>query len=72
MLVYSTCTIDKEENSDVVEAFLANHQEFSRVESVNAYLPEKIRPYINKGEVQILPHYFGTDGFYIASLRKKG
>lgn len=72
VLVYSTCTIDKEENSDVVEAFLANHQEFSRVESVNAYLPEKIRPYINKGEVQILPHYFGTDGFYIASLRKKG
>jgi len=72
VLVYSTCTIDKEENSDVVEAFLANHQEFSRVESVNAYLPEKIRPYIIKGEVQILPHYFGTDGFYIASLRKKG
>lgn len=72
VLVYSTCTIDKEENSDVVEAFLANHHEFSRVESLNAYLPEKIRPYINKGEVQILPHYFGTDGFYIASLRKKG
>jgi 16S rRNA (cytosine967-C5)-methyltransferase len=72
MLVYSTCTIDREENSDVVHSFLENHPEFERDVSAKTHLPEKIRPYFNNGEVQLLPHYFGTDGFYIACLRKKG
>ena len=35
-------------------------------------LPEKIRPLVKNGEVQILPQYFNSDGFYIACLRKKG
>jgi 16S rRNA (cytosine967-C5)-methyltransferase len=72
MLVYSTCTIDREENSDVVHSFLENHPEFERDDSAKTHLPEKLHPYFNNGEVQLLPHYFGTDGFYIACLRKKG
>lgn len=72
VLVYSTCTIDHEENSDVIQLFLKDHPEFEREESLKDLLPEKLNPYIKNGEIQLLPHYFGTDGFYIASLRKKG
>jgi 16S rRNA (cytosine967-C5)-methyltransferase len=72
VLVYSTCTIDQEENSDVIHTFLENHPEFERDDTVKERLPEKLHCYFNNGEIQILPHYFGTDGFYIACLRKKG
>jgi 16S rRNA (cytosine967-C5)-methyltransferase len=71
LLVYSTCTVDKEENDDVVEKFLKTHQNFEIDVSFLERMPKKLHPYINHGCVQILPHYFGTDGFFIATFRKK-
>ncbi|MBO1624909.1 16S rRNA (cytosine(967)-C(5))-methyltransferase RsmB [Bacillus cereus] len=70
-LVYSTCTIEKIENEQVIERFLQEHPEFTWDTTMKERMPEKLRPYINEGQVQILPHYFATDGFYIACLRKK-
>lgn len=72
VLVYSTCTVDEEENRSVVEAFLSEHPNFERDEAAIKKFPEKLQSYVHDGEVQLLPHYFGTDGFYIACLRKKG
>ena len=70
-LVYSTCTIEKIENEQVIERFLQEHPEFEWDTTMKGRMPEKLHPYINEGQVQILPHYFATDGFYIACLRKK-
>ncbi|MEN1934366.1 16S rRNA (cytosine(967)-C(5))-methyltransferase RsmB [Paenibacillus sp. 102] len=70
-LVYSTCTIEKIENEQVIERFLQDHPEFEWDTTIKERMPEKLHPYINDGQVQILPHYFATDGFYIACLRKK-
>ena len=71
ILVYSTCTIDKEENQSVVTDFLQKHTEFELDETVIHRVPEEIRPLVKNGEVQILPQHFNSDGFYIACLRKK-
>lgn len=70
-LVYSTCTIDQEENADVVEKFLAENKEFIVDETLTDRMPEQLERYVQNGQVQILPHYFGTDGFFIASFRKQ-
>jgi 16S rRNA (cytosine967-C5)-methyltransferase len=70
-LVYSTCTIDEEENEKIIEEFLRRHPEFEMDETMGERLPEKVKPYVKNGQLQILPHYFGTDGFFIAALRKK-
>ncbi|MFX3624606.1 MAG: 16S rRNA (cytosine(967)-C(5))-methyltransferase RsmB [Ectobacillus sp.] len=70
-LVYSTCTIERTENAQVVHDFLQSHPEFERDTSLSERLPQKLKPYIEDGQIQILPHYFLTDGFYIACLRKK-
>lgn len=70
-LVYSTCTIEKVENEQVVELFLQSHPEFEWDTTMKERLPKAVHPYVVEGEVQILPHYFATDGFYIACLRKK-
>ncbi len=72
ILVYSTCTIDLEENQQVVEEFLRQHAEFERDLTVRDRMPDKIKPYVENGEMQILPQYMNSDGFYIACLRKKG
>lgn len=70
-LVYSTCTIEKTENENVVQQFLQSHPEFEWDTSMKERLPKALEPYTHDGHVQILPHYFATDGFYIACLRKK-
>ncbi|MGM0749188.1 MAG: 16S rRNA (cytosine(967)-C(5))-methyltransferase RsmB [Bacillota bacterium] len=71
-LVYSTCTMDRTENEEVIHAFIQEHPEFEPDLSLEKRLPEKARPFVRGGSLQILPHYFGTDGFFICSMRKKG
>ncbi|BAL83470.1 putative ribosomal RNA small subunit methyltransferase B [Selenomonas ruminantium subsp. lactilytica TAM6421] len=65
VLVYSTCTIDRSENDEVVEAFLARHPEFT-LEQTGAFLPHKREDMM----VQLYPQRDGTDGFFIARMRK--
>jgi 16S rRNA (cytosine967-C5)-methyltransferase len=75
VLVYSTCTIAPEENEDNVRSFLRDHPEFRPdpgwPEVTLAPLRERgIIPAPFEGWVQLLPHHFGSDGFFIARLRR--
>ncbi|MGV2941057.1 16S rRNA (cytosine(967)-C(5))-methyltransferase RsmB [Mesobacillus sp. LC4] len=70
-LVYSTCTVDTAENQEVVQEFLRAHPEFEGDTTFSERMPETIKPLIDGFDVQILPQDFGSDGFYIACLRKK-
>ena len=65
-MVYSTCTVRKAENEDVVQRLLANHPELGPAE-----LPEPLGNVFSGGMAAIFPHHFGSDGFFIAKLRKK-
>ncbi len=73
VLIYSTCTITREENLGVVEDFLAGNPEFI-MGDLRQVLPPGLdqEPTAEKGYLQLLPHIHGTDGFFIARLRKKG
>ena len=64
VLVYSTCTLLQRENEDVVARFLSEHREF-------ALEPFEL-PHLGRqeGMVTLWPHIHGTDGFFIARLRK--
>jgi len=64
-LVYSTCTIFKEENEDNVRRFLAEHPDFSPVPFEAGALSAE------NGMLTLLPSDHGTDGFFIAKLRKE-
>lgn len=73
VLVYSTCTITREENIGVVEDFLKEHPEFI-MGDLRQFLPAGLdqEETAEKGYLQLLPHIHGMDGFFIARLRKKG
>jgi len=66
ILLYSTCTLIKEENESVMEAFLNESSGFE---------PEPFAinglPYVSDGHITLLPGEYGTDGFFICRLRKK-
>jgi 16S rRNA (cytosine967-C5)-methyltransferase len=71
MFVYSTCTVDKEENTDMINQFLAENSQFEGDPTFKDRMPEAVQPFITGFELQIFPQDFGSDGFYIAALRKK-
>ncbi|MDT7857073.1 transcription antitermination factor NusB [Rubrivirga sp. S365] len=66
LLVYSTCSVEAEENDDRVGAFLARHANFS-LEPVGDLVPEPMR---DGGVYRALPHVHGTDGAFAARLRR--
>jgi 16S rRNA (cytosine967-C5)-methyltransferase len=52
-LVYSTCTLDLEENQNLITRFIQEHPQFSIVEG---------------STLQIFPYDFGSDGFFMTKL----
>ncbi|GGE41785.1 ribosomal RNA small subunit methyltransferase B [Pullulanibacillus camelliae] len=73
-LVYSTCTVDKEENVGTAERFLQEFTDFEVDHALMDRLPQTLQNHsrwYGKGMVQILPQDFDTDGFFISCFVKK-
>ena len=66
VLLYSTCTLLKRENDEVVDGFLADHRSFAPEPFYLPHLGEQ------PGRATFWPHIHGTDGFFVAKLRRKG
>ena len=69
VLVYSTCSVLKEENEYQIRAFLERHPEF-KLEPLPETIPERFRQYQDVG-LQLMPKRDGVGGFYIARLKRK-
>lgn len=71
ILVYSTCTTETRENQEQISHFLKGHPEFEWSSFQEVLSPIiKERAILGEGWLQILPHHFASDGFFIAKLRK--
>ena len=69
-LIFSTCTIAKEENEENMKWFLQNYP--FKLESLDSYLPEELHSETTAlGYLQLLPGVHRTDGFFIAKFRRK-
>ena len=67
VLLYSTCTVLKRENEDVVSQFLEHHRDFT----TEALELPGIFPKNESGMLTLIPGEYDTDGFFICRLRRK-
>jgi 16S rRNA (cytosine967-C5)-methyltransferase len=69
-IVYSVCTISRREGPGVIDAFLSSAPDW-KADDLGAGHPQWRHPG-HERYLQLLPHRDGTDGFFIARLRRSG
>jgi len=67
LLIYSTCSLEPEENDLQIEAFLADHSEFVLEPPPEGAVPAAV---LDAGRLRVLPQRHGTDGAFAARLRR--
>ncbi len=70
ILIYSTCTLHRAENGDIVDKFLDRHSEF---EAFPIVLPQGIKRTIDEpsNQLTLFPQTNNTDGFFISAIKKR-
>lgn len=66
-LVYSTCSVNPNENRKICDAFLKEHPEFKSVK----VLPQIARTIDEGNYLTLMPHTNNCDGFFIAAFEKE-
>ncbi|HSI94576.1 MAG TPA: RsmB/NOP family class I SAM-dependent RNA methyltransferase [Methylophilaceae bacterium] len=69
-LVYATCSLLREENEAIVEAFLASNSEFETVNAAEILAQQQI-PLDTGPYLKLLPQQHGTDGFFAVAMARK-
>jgi 16S rRNA (cytosine967-C5)-methyltransferase len=67
LLVYSTCSLETEENDAQVERFLGEHQHWQLEPPPAGSVPASV---LDAGRLRVLPQKHGTDGAFAARLRR--
>lgn len=69
-LVYSTCTVDKEENEQMIQSFLDENPEYKIDSSFFEELPEVLKSAKGRTQfgIQIFPQDLDSDGFFITRI----
>ena len=67
LLVYSTCSLEPEENDQQVDAFLATHPEFTLEAPPARTVADEV---LDNDRLRVLPQLHGVDGAFAARLRR--
>lgn len=72
-LVYSTCTVDRQENDKLIAQVLKEMDEFEIDQSFFDELPESCKELsgLTPYGLQLFPHDFEADGFFMTRIKRK-
>ena len=73
LLLFSTCTITRQENKNNLKRFLLEHDEFELAPLKNLlplFTNQTDLDALEQGYIQFDPYHHGTEGFFISLLRK--
>lgn len=68
--IYATCSLEREENDDVVDHVLGQHPEFERFD-LSDRISDSVKPWIDHGVLRLTPDA-GSDGFTATGLLRRG
>jgi 16S rRNA (cytosine967-C5)-methyltransferase len=76
-LVYSTCSIESEENEQMIDWFLESHPEFEPADMSDCFKREPsdkfaLKAEAENGRVLFLPSRHEFSGFFVAKLKRHG
>ena len=69
LLIYSTCSLEPEENDAQVERFLAENPDWRLEPPADGAVPPSV---LDAGRLRVLPHKHGVDGAFAARLKRVG
>ena len=67
VLVYSTCSLEPEENDEQIDRFLSEHPDWRLDPPPEGVVPAAV---LDRGRLRVLPQRHGTDGAFAARLRR--
>jgi len=71
LMVYAVCSVESEENENVVKLFLKKHPEFTIDSPPVFFMDKKISPLIQKSAFyKTFPHQHDMDGFFAVRFKK--
>jgi len=68
IITYSTCTMTREENDEVVSKFIETHPNF---DVITVEAGAAAAGSLDGKLLKIYPHHYHSDGFFISCLRRK-
>jgi 16S rRNA (cytosine967-C5)-methyltransferase len=68
ILIYSTCSLEPEENDMQIESFLASNEDWTLEAPPQGVVPAEV---LDNGFLRVLPQLHGSDGAFAARLRRR-
>ena len=69
-LVYSTCTLNREENQSVIHWLLSCYPQAVAIQPLESCFPGAADALTAEGFLHVFPQIFDCEGFFVARLRK--
>ncbi|MNI20945.1 Ribosomal RNA small subunit methyltransferase F [compost metagenome] len=70
VMVYSTCTLNAQENQQIVNGLLATYGDAVSIEPLGDLFPGAKQALTAEGFLHVFPQIYDSEGFFVARLRK--
>ncbi|MFV8905289.1 16S rRNA (cytosine(1407)-C(5))-methyltransferase RsmF [Serratia fonticola] len=70
VMVYSTCTLNAQENQQVIHQLLATYGDAVSIEPLGDLFPQAQLALTPEGFLHVFPQIYDSEGFFVARLRK--